>query len=247
MLDNKTQDPFLVSGIPLGSAGSTRFVVPGVAAIDTGAANWRSDVRIFNSGAAPQTATLTFYPMGNPTAALTQTVTINPGEVKALDDVVATTFGMKNGGGALHVTTSTVSPLVVTGRTYDLTTHGTLGQFIPAVTPAEAVSSSDRSLQLLQLEESSRYRTNVGVTEVTGKPAVAEIVVTLPDSKVSPTLRIPLAAFESKQLPILSGLGIGNVYNARIAVHVVDGDGKVTAYGSVIDRKTEDATYVPAQ
>ena len=35
--------------------------------------------------------------------------------------------------------------------------------------------------------------------------------------------------------------------NARIAIRVTSGVGKVTAYGSVIDRNTFDATYVPAQ
>jgi hypothetical protein len=40
---------------------------------------------------------------------------------------------------------------------------------------------------------------------------------------------------------------LGNVYNARISVKVIDGQGKVTAYGSVIDQKTQDPTFVPAQ
>jgi hypothetical protein len=30
-------------------------------------------------------------------------------------------------------------------------------------------------------------------------------------------------------------------------VRVIDGDGRVTAYGSVIDMITQDPTYVPAQ
>ncbi len=38
-----------------------------------------------------------------------------------------------------------------------------------------------------------------------------------------------------------------NVYNARITLRVVDGDGKISAYGSVIDQTTQDPTYVPAQ
>ena len=34
---------------------------------------------------------------------------------------------------------------------------------------------------------------------------------------------------------------------ARISVRVIDGQGKITAYGSVVDQKTQDPTYVPAQ
>jgi uncharacterized repeat protein (TIGR01451 family) len=243
VIDNTSQDPYLVNGVPV--AGAARFVVPGVANVDTPTASWRSDIRVFNGGAAPQTATLTFYPSGS--APLTQSVTVNPGEVKALDDVIHSVFGVTNAGGALHVTTSAAAPLVVTGRTYDQTAHGTLGQFIPAVTPNDAVGNGDRALQILQVEESSRYRTNIGLAEVNGKAVTAEITVALPDSKVSPTIQVPLAAYESMQIPVLSSLGLNPTYNARISVRVIDGDGKVTAYGSVIDNQTQDATYVPAQ
>jgi len=246
VIDNRTTDPLLVSGVPLGGAGASRFVIPGVASLDTGAI-WRSDVRVFNSSTSPQTTTLTLYPTGNPSASVSQTATIQPGEVKALDDIVHSTFNLTNAGGALHVTTATTVPLIVTARTFNDTTAGTLGQFLQAVTPADAVGNGERSLQLLQMEDSPRYRTNLGLTEVTGKPATAEVTVVLPDSKVAPKVQIPLAAFEYRQFSIISSLGLGNVYNARISVRVIDGQGKVTAYGSVIDQKTQDPTFVPAQ
>jgi uncharacterized repeat protein (TIGR01451 family) len=246
VIDSNTSDPLLVSGVPLGGTGSTRFVVPGVAALDTGIANWRSDVRIFNSSNSPQTTSLTLYPMGGGDAK-TQSVTVNPGEVKALDDIVQSVFSASNLGGALHVTTALNTPLVVTARTYDQTSHGTLGQFVPAVTLADSVGAGDRSLQILQAEDSVRFRTNVGIAEVNGKPATVEISVVLPDSRVTPKIQIPLGAFQSTQLPIISSLGLGATYNARITVKVIDGDGKIAAYGSVVDMTTQDATYIPAQ
>jgi hypothetical protein len=49
------------------------------------------------------------------------------------------------------------------------------------------------------------------------------------------------------QVPLIQSLGLTNVYNARISLRVVDGDGKISAYGSVIDQTTQDPTYVPAQ
>jgi uncharacterized repeat protein (TIGR01451 family) len=246
VIDNRTTDPLLVSGVPLGGPGATRYVIPGVASLDTGA-TWRSDVRVFNSSTSPQTATLTLYPTGNPSASIAHDLTIQPGEVKALDDIVHSTFNLTNAGGALHVTTATAVPLVVTARTFNDTAAGTLGQFLQAVTPADAVGTGERSLQLLQMEDSPRYRTNLGLTEVTGKAATAEVTIILPDSKVAPKVSIPLAAFEYRQFAIISSLGLGNVYNARISVRVIDGQGKVTAYGSVIDQKTQDPTFVPAQ
>jgi hypothetical protein len=246
VIDSRTTDPLLVSGVPIGGVGATRFVIPGVASLDT-VATWRSDVRIFNGGNTPQTATLTLFPTGNPSASVVSSVTIQPGEVKALDDIVHATFNLTNAGGALHVTTAVSVPLIVTARTYDQTSTGTLGQFVQAVTPADAVGSNDRALQLLQMEDSPRYRTNLGIAEVTGKAVTAEVTVILPDSKVAPKVQIPLGAFEYRQFPIISSLGLGNTYNARISVKVIDGQGKITAYGSVIDQKTQDPTFVPAQ
>ena len=174
-------------------------------------------------------------------------MTINPGEVKRLDSVVQSSFGLTNVGGALHITTAAASPLVVTARTYNQTANGTLGQFIPAFTSNDAVGINDRALQILQLEESSRYRTNVGLSEVTGKPATVEVSLVLPDSKVSPKTQIPLNANEFRQFSVIRDFGLSNVYNARITVRVIGGDGKVGAYGSIVDQKTEAPSYVPAQ
>lgn len=246
VIDSRSNDPLLVSAVALGAAGTSRYVVPGVASLDA-PAKWRSDVRIFNSSNAPQTATLTLYPLGDPAASVSRQVTIDSGEVKALDDVVHATFGLTNVAGALHVTTASASQLVVTARTYEEKGNATVGQFVPAVTLADAIGNGGRALQLLQLEDSSRYRTNIGVAEISGKPATVELTVILPDSKVAPRVQIPLAAFEFRQFAIVNNFGLGDAYNVRISARVIDGDGRVTAYGSVIDRSTEDPTFVPAQ
>ena len=92
-----------------------------------------------------------------------------------------------------------------------------------------------------------RYRTNVGFAEVTGKPAKVEVSVVLPDSKISRKATIDLPANGFYQANVIQGLGLSNVYNVRVAVKVVSGDGKITAYGSVVDMKTQDPTFVPAQ
>ena len=139
------------------------------------------------------------------------------------------------------------APLVVTARTYDQTKAGTVGQFITAVTPEQGTSVGERSLQILQVEESPRYRANIGLSEMSGKPATVEVSVVLPDSKVSPKVQFTLNPFEFRQLPILSSLGVGATYNARLTVRVVSGEGRVTGYASVIDRTTGDPTYILAQ
>jgi hypothetical protein len=150
-------------------------------------------------------------------------------------------------GGAILVTTPGNSSLITTARTYAQTDAGTYGQFIPGVTTAESVGTGERSLNVLQLESSDNFRTNVAVFETSGKAATAEVTLVLPDSKVTPKVQIPLDANGFAQFNLAS-FGIPDaIYNGRVTVKVVSGSGKVSAYGSVIDNLSKDPTYVPAQ
>jgi len=246
VVDSATQDPLLVSGQLLGGAGSTKFVLPGVANLNNSLAQWRTDMRVFNSATSSQPATLTFYPFNNG-ASKSANVLLGAGQVLTLDNILKTQFDIENAGGVVHLTTPNAASLVVTGRTYNQTENGTFGQYVPAVTPDQAVGLGGRTLHILQVEDSTRYRTNVGLAEVNGRPATVEMQIVLPDSKITPTVEIPLAANEFRQFNVIRELGLGNVYNARITVRVKSGDGRVTAYGSVIDELTQDPTYVPAQ
>ncbi len=250
VVDNKTTDPLLVTGVPIVQTPARSFVLPGVADLSTGGANWRSDLRLFNAGADPQYVTMTLYPQTGSASSdtIARSFTVNPGEVSVLDNVLASRFGVTNIGGAMHVDTLTDANLVLTGRTYNqVDGGGTYGQYIAAVTPADGVGKGGRTLNVLQVEDSTRYRTNLGIAEVSGKPVTVEVSVFLPDAKVAPKVTIPLAANEYRQFRVLQQLGVGTAYNARVAIRVIDGDGRITAYGSVIDMQTQDPTYVPAQ
>jgi hypothetical protein len=247
-IDNKTNDPLLVNAVPKGATSANRYVVPGMAYIDNGLAFWVSDLRIFNAGTASTPATLTFYPQGDGQP-VSKDVTIDAGEIEVLDNVVASFFGQPNGaGGAIAITTPASTKLSATARTYNQTSNGTYGQFIPGVTVAESVGNGDRALQILQLETSSRFRTNIGVTETSGQPVTVEITAIQPDSIVTPVVTLDLAANQFTQLSLAGFFDAGAaVYNARVTVKVTAGTGRVTAYGSAIDVITQDPTYVPAQ
>lgn len=246
-VDNLTNDPLLVSAVPKGAIQSNRYVVPGAAYIDTGFAFWVTDLRVFNSGTAATPATVTFYPQGNPAAAVSREITLDAGEIEVLDNVVASLFGQANGsGGQIAITTPATTSLTATARTYNKTANGTYGQYIPGVTPAQSAGLGDRSLQLLQLEQSSRIRTNIGLSETSGNPVRIEVSAIVPDTIFTPFVTIDLQANEFRQIS-LGDFGLGTAYNARVAIKVVSGTGRVTAYGSAIDMITQDPTYVPAQ
>jgi hypothetical protein len=247
VIDNKSGSPIFVSGQPLGQRASDRFVLLGVADLNNAVAAWRTSMSIFNPTNTMQTATVTFYPQSSSGSPQTTTLSINPGEVKKVDNTLNSLFGATNIGGAIHVTTSSPQPLVVTGQTYNLTSGGTFSQLLNSVTPTDAIGKGDRPLQILQAEDSVRARTNLGIGEVSGKPATVEVTLVLPDSKVSPSTQIQVPANGFIQVPIIQSFGLTNVYNARISLKVVDGDGRIGAYGSVIDQATQAPVGIPAQ
>jgi uncharacterized repeat protein (TIGR01451 family) len=247
VVDNATSDPLLVEGVNLANLGASKYVVPGIAHLETGAARWRSDMQIFNAGSASVRATLQFFRTGESTAAATQQVELQPGTITSLQNVVAM-FGQSNVGGAVQVTTDSTSQLVVTARTFDQQENGTVGQFIPAVTVEDAIGIGDRAIQVLQMEESPNIRSNLGVVEVMGQAVTLEISAFAAESRTTPRVQVQLRPNEFRQFnQILRSLNVGNTYNARIAVRVVGGDGRIAAYGSAVDNRTQDPTYVPGQ
>lgn len=248
VVDNLTNDPLMVFPVLKGAESATRYVIPGVADINNGIASWRSDIRLFNPTSSPVSATLTYFPQpGNTGASGTKQVTIPPNQVMPIDNALQSLYTLTNSGGSILVTTASSSKLVVTARTYNQTSNGTYGQFIPAVTPAESIGLTDnRVLQLLQLESSDKMRTNLGFVETSGNPVTIEISAIPSDSKVAAKTQIALTANQFLQVS-LAQFGLGTAYNARVTVKVLSGTGRVTAYGSVIDAATQDPTYVPAQ
>jgi hypothetical protein len=252
VLDNRTQDPLLVFPVNTTEiAPAKRYVLPGVGDFDLGIAHWKSDVRIFNASDSPAPATLTYVPQGRPDLPRTTTISLQPNEVRVIDNFIATLFPSTATAGSLVVTTPGASSLVVTARTYTDTGSGTFGQFIPAVKSTDGIGGGDRPLQVLQAEESERFHTNLGIFELTGNPVTVEVTAYVPDSRVTvKTGPITLAGNEFRQfgsaLHTLLGYS-GNVYNARMTVKVIGGTGRVSAYGSLIDNTSLDPTYVPAQ
>lgn len=245
VLDNTTTDPLLVFPVDPSKILSSRFVVPGVAEFDSSFSNFHTDMRIYNGGSTAVDVTLAFTGASVPN----QVKTVGAGQTLAIDNVLPTLWNI-TGGGSVVATTASDSQLVVTARTFsrDKVNGGTFGQFIPGVTAADAVGNGDRTLQIVQLEESPAFRTNLGLVEVTGNSATVELQAFTPDSKIAAKATIPLAGGQYlQQGQIFKSLGFSNVYNGRISARVVGGTGRVAAYGSVIDNRTTDPTYVPSQ
>lgn len=252
VVDNKTTDPLLVFPVQAEKVSATSYVVPGVAELDNGvSSNFHTDMRIFNASTTPVTVSVQYFPQAGDATPRPAPVnlTIGANEVRAVDSVLPTLFGLTRTGGAVTVDAPGNVPLVLTARTFSRdSSGGTYGQFIPGVTATDAVGLGERGLELLQLEQSPQYRTNLGLVEVTGKPVTIEILATAPQSKTSAVVQMELQGHEFRQPRIFTQMGFTNaVYNGRITVRVIGGEGRVAAYGSVVDNRTVDPTYVPAQ
>lgn len=248
VVDNSTTDPLLVFPVQAGRIAAQHYVLPGVAELDNGpSSNFHTDMRIYNAGSSAVTATLNFFPLGGGARPAAVTVQLPPGKVEAINNVLPTLW-QRTGGGSVTVDAPGTASLVVTGRTFSRDSEGgTYGQFIPGVTAAEGVGLGQRALEVLQLEQSDQYRTNLGLIEVTGNPVKIE-VIGQNANKVSARVEIDLAGNEFQQYRIFDQLGItGASYTGRVSVKVIGGTGRVAAYGSVVDNKTVDPTYVPAQ
>lgn len=254
VLDNITSDPLAVAPAQPADISATRYVVPGIADLNlTPTNNFHSDVRLFNGGTTTANVTATYYPQGGgtPVPATGGTISIAPGETKAFDNVLPSRFNVTGSGGAIVFTTPNNTALVATARTYTIADNGgTFGQFIPGVTPSEGVGAGDKPLQVLQLEQSARFRSNVGLSELTGNPAHVKVTLYSPDKKVEAIVEKDLAGNQFLQLGSIFASVYGpseSIYNGRATVEVTSGSGRVTAYGSVIDNRSLDPTYVPAQ
>jgi hypothetical protein len=165
--------------------------------------------------------------------------------------VVESLFGRQDLGGALHIVTADgeATSLVVTGETYDVNELGKYGQFISGVTEENAIGVGSPGLEIMQVEESAQFRTNLGIAEVTGQPVNVQVQLTVPNSLIAPTRIVTLGGNEFQQLNgvVRQMTGGRDVYNGRLTVRVTGGSGKITAYGSTVDNQTRDATFSPGQ
>jgi hypothetical protein len=207
-------------------AAAATLVLPG-AAHNPGDAGttWVTDLRVLNPGGQPAAVAIAFTPYDGG-APHVQTLTLASGELLALDDVVARTFGLAGPG---FVVLNSNQTLVAGQRTSNVTPDGSYGQYIPGVAP---VAASAYLTGLRGVE----FRTNVGL--VNASATVNHVVVRVGDG-----LTQDLAPGFGTQL---EGVDAWNGFDSAGESGSVAGSGPLLCYASVVDNRTGDPTWVPA-
>ena len=221
------------------------YLVPSVAH-NPGAAGtqWRTDVAVVNRGATTAQLALTYY---SDSQTLTAAAALAPNATVEWRDILVDRFGLAPGAsssGALHIAANV--PLSITSRTYNQTAAGTYGQYYPALTAADALTSGETGM-LPQLKKSGAFRTNIGLVNLaTSSCSVGIRLLRADGAQVGSTKVMTVAAGRwLQQYDIFNNVGAGNQEVAYARVEVQTAGGAVWAYASVIDSATGDPTTVP--
>lgn len=247
VIDNRTGDPLaMIAQRP--SEARTQLVIPAVAHT-AGAGNslWRSDVRIFNTGAgggddqgggASASVTISFYPanVANGTPQ-TKVLSLGAQELLALDDVLQSTFSGTSG--ALRIESN--QPLFVTSRTYNQSSGGTFGQDIPAIGLDQALTANNAA-RFSGLTNRG-YRTNVGFFNAGATAADILLELRGNDGASAGKKTLHLDANTMTQVNDAFGF-VGATIDAG-TLTISSTGGSVLAYASVIDNASGDPVYVP--
>lgn len=231
----------------------TTMVFPVAAHLDGAmGTKWRSDLRIFNPIHRRTTEVrLHLIPLaGDAIDVPRQTDVVVPhSSVVALNDVVLTRFGADATAGTVVVEDDTGTMVHGVSRTYTESVSGTYGQFIaPEVGAVDSTGAGEPALIVLPTGGAD-HRVNIGVTEITGSSAT--VAMTLIDSDtgvaIGPSRFFELEGFSNLQINgVLPSLEVADDTELYVAVAVVRGDGRITAYGSVIDNRSGDAVFISA-
>ncbi len=239
-IDAVQASQYLAGGGGGGGGGSADLWIPVIAhATGANGANWASNVAVLNAGASATPIRLALYIGGQKLTGTSQNP-LAPGQMAVFYDLVAQ-FGV-SGGGALEVGAD--QPIVVTSRTYNTVNGKTYGQFLDAYSAADGLSPGQVAV-LNQLQESTAFRTNIGVVNLGATAATAKITLYDASGSTVGSFNVSLAPGQWKQdqQPFSKRFGRTNT-TGYATVSVTSGSG-IVAYASVIDNGSGDPTTIP--
>ncbi|MCU1349461.1 MAG: bacillolysin, partial [Acidobacteria bacterium] len=226
VLDNRTNDPIFVPGQ---EPRAGPFAAPVITADGANGTHWRTDIG-FAAPSANAAVMLTY--------------------ADAASGKVGTAFNMVPYN-ALFPTSAVIAfgalevdgkdPILVSAKIYTTSPVGTYGQFLPL----QPIVQSTPPRDLLQIESSAAFRTNVGAINPTkGEARVRFTLFDAAGRPIGETDRT-LRPFETIQFPV-GAITAAPVLHGRVHVQLLAGSAYV-AWASVVDNVTGDPIFVPGQ
>jgi len=231
-------------------ASAQTLYVPAAAHVEgVGGTQWRTDLEVKCVGDSPAAYAVELLRSDRDNSSPAQrTFGLSAGTCRRHLDLIATDFGV-DGTGAVRVT-ATSGTILVTSRTYNDDPDGTFGQYIPALAAGEALAHGEAGA-LLQLSRSSSsasgYRTNLGFVNVTGGSLTVEVALHTAADVLLGTLTYELRPFEHHQVNDVFASVTGDLEDGFAVVRATTAGGRFFAYASVVDNRSGDAVFIPAQ
>jgi len=221
--------------------GTTAVIPTSAHAIGRLGASFTTDLRLFNSDPAnPQPVSMRFQP-ADAGPARTVSLTLPPLSTRALDDVLGNAFRTA-GYGPMFL--SAPASVVAASRTATTAARGgSFGLSISSASPA-AAAGAGTTLTLLPVFRTTGFRVNVGLTEVTGHEASAEIVLKDGHGAVRAVLPVTVPAGGLLQVnDIYATADLPPDASDRFEIRVVSGAGKVIPFATPVDDSSNDGAF----
>lgn len=203
---------------------------------------WLTDLDLYNPGNDDVTAELTFLPADSDnSAAQAVTATIPAGTTRTFSNVVGDLLGSE-GSGAIRI--SSDDTLMASSRTFNTSETGTFGQFIPGMTPEQALSPG-ATARLNGLAGNASFRTNIGFANGSALPASLSVDLVAADGSIIDHSDVALHPWGWLQLnKVFRAAGAGQVEATSAIVRNLSDTSEVFVYASVVDSMTGDPTFV---
>jgi len=215
-----------------------------------GDTQWRTDLEVKARGAEAATFTLDLLPEGlDNSAPASASFSVAAGACLRLEDVLASAFSF-TGTAALRLRTGS-GMVLVASRTYNDDPDGTYGQYVPAVA-AGAAPLASVDYALIQLSRSASpddgYRTNLGALNLTASHIVVEVDLHSATGDLLGTVPLSLHPYSLEQVTdIFARVTPGDVEDGFALVRSRSTGARFLAYASVVDNRSGDAVFIPAQ
>ncbi len=225
------------------SAGIESQIVAGIAhAGGAGGSTWRSTLAVTNRSGETVDLRLIYRFDGGSS---TRSVTLRNGRTVEWDDVATSLFNV-TGASSGSVEVQSTRPVIVTSRTFNQSTNGTIGQFFPGANDSNKLSDGEVGV-LPQLKKTPAFRTNIGFVNLGASQATVKTQLYSADGKkLGGVLITTIPGNQSKQEnDIFRKAGVTRCEVGYATVEIVTFGSSIWAYASVVDNGTGDPTTIP--